>query len=325
MMQDSGELGQQDHLRTMLICGTPRSGKTSTVVRKIDEAFRQGCTMSLICIDPHARKIDSLASGINAYEDRLLVPVASKEEEIITALEWFLGEFGRRLGEGKGNTDILLLVDEVEHITRFLDSQALKLLRMVATICGQESRTFGMFGWFISQQANGPAWMNNVMPVLVMSATNKRQPQHYVTVDLLIVHPTQRSVLLIQRRKPPYEGYWALPGGHVEVARQENLEQAARRELVEETGLDCTNWPLRLLGAFGDPSRDPRGAYISILYGVVADTPELPAVSAGDDAGAAAWWPLHRLPNLAFDHELMTAYAPQLFADEDGSAPDEAD
>lgn len=305
---------------TMLICGTPRSGKTSTVVRKIDEAFRQGCMMSLICIDPHARKIDSLAGGINAHEDRLLLPVASREEEIITTLEWFLAEFARRLSEGKGNTDILLLVDEVEHITRFMDSQVLKLLRMVAAVCGQESRGFGMFGWFISQQANGPAWMSNVMPVLAMSAANKRQPQHYVTVDLLIVHPTQKSVLLIQRRKPPFEKYWALPGGHVEVSRKENLEQAARRELREETGLDCTDWPLRLLGAFGDPGRDPRGSYISILYGAVADTPKLPAVQAGDDTGEADWWPLRELPNLAFDHELMIAYAAQLFPGDDGSA-----
>lgn len=305
---------------TMLICGTPQSGKTSTVVRKIDEAFRQGCTMSLICIDPHARKIDSLASGIKAYEDRLLFPVASGEEEIITALEWFLGEFERRLKEGEGHTKILLIVDEVLHITNLMSSRVMKLLRMVAAICGQESRGFGMFGLFISQQANGPAWMSSVMPMLVMSAANKRQPQHYVTVDLLIVHPTQRSVLLIQRRKPPYEGYWALPGGHVEVARKETLEQAARRELREETGLDCTDWPLRLLGAFGDPGRDPRGAYISILYGAVADTPKLPAVQAGDDAGSADWWPLRELPNLAFDHELMIAYAAQLFTDDDGSS-----
>lgn len=133
-----------------------------------------------------------------------------------------------------------------------------------------------------------------------------RQPQHFVTVDLLIVHPASQSVLLIQRQKPPFKDCWALPGGHVEVSRQETLEQAARRELHEETGLECSaSWTLRQLGAFGDPGRDPRGPYVSVLYGALADTLEQPSVLAGDDAGSVAWFPLHALPPLAFDHGRM--------------------
>ncbi len=132
-----------------------------------------------------------------------------------------------------------------------------------------------------------------------------RQPQHFVTVDLLIVHPESWSALLIQRSEPPFDGLWALPGGHVEVYLQETLEQAARRELREETGLDCVEWPLRPLGVFGDPGRDPRGAYISILFVALADTPEQPIVHAGDDAGAVTWFPLQALPPLAFDHDRM--------------------
>lgn len=131
-----------------------------------------------------------------------------------------------------------------------------------------------------------------------------RQPQYYVTVDLLVSHPASRSLLLIQRRKPPFEGSWALPGGHLE--RNESPEQAARRELQEETRLLWQDaWTLVQLGAFGDPGRDPRGHYISILYGVLAEVPEQPIVQAGDDAGAAAWFPLQTLPALAFDHAQM--------------------
>ena len=137
-----------------------------------------------------------------------------------------------------------------------------------------------------------------------------RQPQHFVTVDLLIVHPATQSVLLIQRKKPPFKDLWALPGGHVEVSRHETLEQAARRELREETGLECSeSWALRQLGTFGDPGRDPRGPYAAVLYGTLAETSEQPIMLAGDDAKAVAWFPLQALPALAFDHARMVPYA----------------
>jgi 8-oxo-dGTP diphosphatase len=142
-----------------------------------------------------------------------------------------------------------------------------------------------------------------------------RQPQHFVTVDLLIMHQASQCVLLIQRCRPPFAGSWALPGGHVEVDRQETLEQAARRELHEETGLECEeNWILQQMGAFGDPGRDPRGAYVAILYAALVTTPEQPVARAGDDAGAVAWFPLHALPELAFDHAHMIQHASQRLA-----------
>lgn len=141
-----------------------------------------------------------------------------------------------------------------------------------------------------------------------------RQPQHFVTVDLLILHLSTQSMLLIQRKKPPFLGFWALPGGHVEVALQETLEEAARREVREETGLDCSNWMLHQVGAFGDPGRDPRGAYVSILFVAFADMPAQPAVCAGDDAGSVAWFPLAELPDLAFDHGQMVRAASSYLA-----------
>lgn len=141
-----------------------------------------------------------------------------------------------------------------------------------------------------------------------------RTPQHFVTVDLLIVHPESQSVLLIQRRKAPFEGCWALPGGHVEVSLQETLEQAARRELREETSLDG-DLHFQQVGVFGDPGRDPRGPYISILYSALVLPDEQPVVKAGDDAGAVVWFPLADLPPLAFDHGQMIQSAEWYFRD----------
>ncbi len=112
-------------------------------------------------------------------------------------------------------------------------------------------------------------------------------------------------VLLIQRGAAPYKGRWALPGGFVQTG--ESLEQAARRELAEETGM--RGLYLEQLYTFGDPRRDPRGWTVTVAY--VALVPETIAVQAGDDAAAAHWYPVHALPPLAFDHAQIVQYALQ--------------
>ena len=110
------------------------------------------------------------------------------------------------------------------------------------------------------------------------------------------------GVLLVERGCEPFRGRHALPGGFVDYG--EDIDAAIHREIAEETGLQ--GLPFRQFRAFGKPGRDPRGHTVSIVYlAVLLGDP--PAVAGGDDAASAAWHPLDRLPELAFDHGLILA------------------
>lgn len=125
-------------------------------------------------------------------------------------------------------------------------------------------------------------------------------PRPMVTADCVVVRTRAgaREVLLIRRGKAPMKGRWALPGGFVEET--ESLEKAALRELREETGLKGARL-LAQVGAYGDPGRDPRGRVITVAF--LVKVPADAEARAGDDAKAARWFPLARLPKaLAFDH-----------------------
>ena len=122
-----------------------------------------------------------------------------------------------------------------------------------------------------------------------------------LTVDVALFCGSGASfrVLLIRRGLEPFEGMWALPGGFVEHG--ERLEHAARRELLEETGIAWAG-PLRQVGTFGDPGRDPRGWTVSVAYAAWVGE-SAPGPVAGDDAASADWFELSALPALAFDHD----------------------
>lgn len=105
------------------------------------------------------------------------------------------------------------------------------------------------------------------------------------------------KVLLIQRKSPPFEAQWALPGGFVEL--QETLDEAALRELLEETGVE--NIFLEQLYTFSGIDRDPRERIISVAYYALINLEEHP-LQAASDAEDARWFPVRQLPALAFDH-----------------------
>lgn len=136
-----------------------------------------------------------------------------------------------------------------------------------------------------------------------------------VTVDVavLTIRDGRLSILLVQRGDHPYKGSWALPGGF--VGPDEDLEQAAWRELEEETALTQAELEelgvhLEQLKTYGRPGRDPRMRVVSVAH--VAIGPRLPSPRAGDDAANARFWAIEDLgvegelavdaPQLAFDH-----------------------
>ncbi|MET9484777.1 NUDIX hydrolase [Streptomyces sp. NPDC006638] len=138
----------------------------------------------------------------------------------------------------------------------------------------------------------------DLLPAGVHNRTEPEPETIRYTADVVAMTP-DGDVLLIERDWPPYEGAWALPGGHVD--RGETGREAAVRELVEETGVHVLASDLReIAGPFDRPDRDPRGRYVTAAYLalVPAGTPVVP----GDDARTARWWPLSSLPPLAFDH-----------------------
>ena len=130
-------------------------------------------------------------------------------------------------------------------------------------------------------------------------------PPFAVTVDLVVltVRDGAFKVLTVKRREAPFKGRWALPGGFVRP--QENLEQAAQRELAEEAGLKPGEVHLEQLATYGDPDRDPRMRTVTVAY--LALAPDLPVPEPGGDALAAEWRSVDQLRQsktpLAFDHD----------------------
>ncbi|UCF43068.1 MAG: NUDIX hydrolase [Planctomycetota bacterium] len=132
-------------------------------------------------------------------------------------------------------------------------------------------------------------------------------PRPMVTVDAVVFgfFRNKAKLLLVKRRNDPFKGKWAVPGGFVGMA--EELEDAAARELAEETGL--VDVSLEQMHTFGTVGRDPRGRQITIAFiGIVKKG--LNQIKAGDDAANARWFDIEKLPeDMAFDHDEVAKFA----------------
>lgn len=128
-----------------------------------------------------------------------------------------------------------------------------------------------------------------------------RYPRPAATTDALLIckENDEWFLLLIQRAFNPFQDFWALPGGFVDM--DEDLESACARELKEETNIECDK--LKQFYTFGAVDRDPRGRTISIVYWCQVNSMVTP--KSGDDAANAKWFNINELPALAFDHQII--------------------
>jgi 8-oxo-dGTP diphosphatase len=126
-----------------------------------------------------------------------------------------------------------------------------------------------------------------------------RCKEAHVTVDCVVFGLDEQDlkVLLVQRAYEPFPGWWAIPGGFVDAG--ESLEDAARRELKEETGVRDVF--LEQLYTFGEVKRDPRRRIVTVAYYALVNLRDH-AIRAATDARSAAWFSVDDLPKLAFDH-----------------------
>jgi len=119
-----------------------------------------------------------------------------------------------------------------------------------------------------------------------------------VTADVAVLRLEEvPEILLVERKHPPFKGSWALPGGFMEI--EETLEEAARRELMEETGIKAEE--LIRYESYDVPGRDPRGRTITQVF-ILIWKEEMGKPKANSDARDVRWFDLTKLPQLAFDH-----------------------
>lgn len=127
-----------------------------------------------------------------------------------------------------------------------------------------------------------------------------------VTADIVIytIQNDELKILLVKRGIEPFKDKWAIPGGFVRI--HESLENAAKRELEEETGVKDVY--LEQLYSFGDPKRDPRGRVITIAYMALINSEKI-KIKAATDASEVQWFSIKKIHSLAFDHKKILDYS----------------
>lgn len=148
---------------------------------------------------------------------------------------------------------------------------------------------------------------------------NSKRVATYLTSDIVVFNKNQTEIeiLLIQRENEPFKNYWALPGGFLDLNDQ-NIKACAKRELEEETGLKVELSNLVLIGIFTEKNRDPREnlgtkpcRVCSAAFSTVIQK-ENHTIKANDDAKMTAFFPISKLPALAFDHAEIIKMASEI-------------
>ncbi|MBM3199941.1 NUDIX hydrolase [Candidatus Woesearchaeota archaeon] len=135
-------------------------------------------------------------------------------------------------------------------------------------------------------------------------ATKFERPSVTVDVILFTVRDNDLKVLLVKRNVDPFKDMWAIPGGFVKI--DESLEEAAKRELLEETNVKDVY--LEQLYTFGNPKRDPRTRVITVAYFALVNSEKF-KLKASTDVKEVNWFSAYDLPDLAFDHKSILDYA----------------
>ena len=123
-------------------------------------------------------------------------------------------------------------------------------------------------------------------------------PRPALTADIALFNLDRTQLLLIRRGNEPFIDHWAFPGGFFDMTDRD-IQHTAERELQEETGL--TGIPLQMVDVASRDGRDPRGRTVSVIFTANVD-PATISPCGGDDAAEARWFPIGKLPPLAFDH-----------------------
>lgn len=146
-----------EKFKCLWVVGSSSTGKSNTVYGKAMEAVNAGA--KLLVIDQHANKPDSLSRKLQPFKSSFLLPVAVEDHEVISVLDLFRDEFERRVKGGRYTQKIVLICDEMNRMVR--NAALNKALQDIVAICGEESRGFGMYGWFISQKAVHLKWLRD--------------------------------------------------------------------------------------------------------------------------------------------------------------------
>lgn len=130
-------------------------------------------------------------------------------------------------------------------------------------------------------------------------------PRPSCTATCLVV--SGNDVLLVRRNGHPYMHYWAMPGGFLDVNKDETLEDTALRELNEEAGIgNLLTGGFKQFHTYSNRGQDPRGRIVDTVFLFELSRPDIEdKLKAGDDAAEYSWWPLDKLPRMAFNHKLV--------------------